>query len=68
MPLTSPDAWVVECNCSICARNGYLNVYVRNECVDFHGGVDLTSDLIEVSTIITLNRVHGTKTPRSNRA
>ncbi|KAF1980487.1 hypothetical protein BU23DRAFT_522586 [Bimuria novae-zelandiae CBS 107.79] len=36
-PLHDPDSWVVECNCSICARNGYLNVYVQNECI--HMGV-----------------------------
>ncbi|KAF2824426.1 glutathione-dependent formaldehyde-activating protein [Ophiobolus disseminans] len=36
--LDSPAAWVVECNCSICARNGYLNVYVQNECVEFETG------------------------------
>jgi hypothetical protein len=42
LPLTDPDAWVTECNCSICSRNGYLNVYVQSECIDFHsiGGLN----------------------------
>jgi hypothetical protein len=47
-PLDDIGSWVVECNCSICARNGYLNVYVQNECVEFET-VGLESDLIEVS-------------------
>ncbi|KAF2197533.1 hypothetical protein GQ43DRAFT_380778, partial [Delitschia confertaspora ATCC 74209] len=37
-PLSDPECWVGECNCSICSRNGYLNVYVRNECVEFELG------------------------------
>ncbi|KAF2788915.1 glutathione-dependent formaldehyde-activating protein, partial [Melanomma pulvis-pyrius CBS 109.77] len=34
-PLHDPESWVVECNCSICARNGSLNVYVQSECLEF---------------------------------
>ncbi|KAF2019253.1 hypothetical protein BU24DRAFT_489252 [Aaosphaeria arxii CBS 175.79] len=45
-PLDDLDSWVVECNCSICARNGYLNVYVQNECIEFEG-VGLESDMVE---------------------
>lgn len=41
------EAWVVECNCSICARNGYLNVYVQNDCIEFET-VGLESELVEV--------------------
>ncbi|KAF2469648.1 uncharacterized protein BDR25DRAFT_46756 [Lindgomyces ingoldianus] len=40
------DSWVVECNCSICSRNGYLNVYVQNECIEFEG-MGLESELVE---------------------
>lgn len=46
-PLEDLDSWVVECNCSICARNGYLNVYVQNDCIEFET-VGLESELIEV--------------------
>ncbi|KAH7120771.1 Mss4-like protein, partial [Dendryphion nanum] len=45
-PLEDMESWVVECNCSICARNGYLNVYVQNECIEFEG-IGLESELIE---------------------
>ncbi|KAF1830736.1 hypothetical protein BDW02DRAFT_533458 [Decorospora gaudefroyi] len=45
-PLSHPDACVVECNCSICARNGYLNVYVRDECITFES-VGLESEVVE---------------------
>lgn len=35
------SAWVVECNCSICARNGCLNVYVQTSCITFEtAGLD----------------------------
>ncbi|KAF3039806.1 hypothetical protein E8E11_001198 [Didymella keratinophila] len=40
-PPDGPDCWVVECNCSICTRNGNLNVYVRNECIMFDAGAGL---------------------------
>ncbi|KAH8729056.1 Mss4-like protein [Phaeosphaeriaceae sp. PMI808] len=40
------NAWVVECNCSICARNGYLNVYVENSCITFES-LDLNSSQVE---------------------
>ena len=43
------EAWVVECNCSICARNGYLNVYVQNDCIEFET-IGLESDLVEKYT------------------
>ncbi|KAL6710974.1 hypothetical protein ACN47E_006849 [Coniothyrium glycines] len=46
-PLDDPESWVVECNCSICARNGYLNVYVQNACITFTGSVDINSPLVE---------------------
>lgn len=29
---------VVSCNCSICARNGYLFVYLKNDAIKFHSG------------------------------
>jgi hypothetical protein len=29
---------VARCNCSICARNGYLNIYVPNDLVTFTSG------------------------------
>ncbi|KAF9734844.1 hypothetical protein PMIN06_000691 [Paraphaeosphaeria minitans] len=45
-PLHDPDSWVVECNCSICARNGHLNVYVQSACIQFDGA-DLSSSLVE---------------------
>lgn len=45
-PLEDMESWVVECNCSICARNGYLNVYVQNECIEFES-VGLESELVE---------------------
>ncbi|KAJ4288432.1 hypothetical protein N0V90_011667 [Kalmusia sp. IMI 367209] len=45
-PLHDPESWVVECNCSICARNGYLNVYVQNDCIQFES-INLDSDLVE---------------------
>ncbi|KAF2180638.1 hypothetical protein K469DRAFT_276708 [Zopfia rhizophila CBS 207.26] len=45
-PLDDLDSWVVECNCSICARNGYLNVYVQTDCIEFQT-IGLESDLIE---------------------
>ncbi|KAF1995460.1 hypothetical protein P154DRAFT_346422 [Amniculicola lignicola CBS 123094] len=45
-PLDDFDSWVVECNCSICARNGYLNVYVQTDCIEFET-IGLESDLIE---------------------
>jgi len=34
-PLSDPSTIVHECNCSICARNGYLQVYVQNECLEW---------------------------------
>ncbi|KAJ4372268.1 hypothetical protein N0V83_004042 [Neocucurbitaria cava] len=37
-PLNDPSATVMECNCSICARNGYLFVYVPDERVQFTKG------------------------------
>jgi hypothetical protein len=46
-PLDDIDSWVIECNCSICARNGYLNVYVANECIEFES-VGLESELVSV--------------------
>jgi hypothetical protein len=46
-PLHDFESWVVECNCSICARNGYLNVYVQNECIQFET-IGLESELVEV--------------------
>ncbi|PVI04521.1 hypothetical protein DM02DRAFT_725849 [Periconia macrospinosa] len=45
-PLHDMQSWVVECNCSICARNGYLNVYVQNQCIQFQT-VGLDSNLVE---------------------
>ncbi|KAF2113311.1 Mss4-like protein [Lophiotrema nucula] len=44
--LDDPDSWVVECNCSICSRNGYLNVYVQTECIEFET-IGLESELVE---------------------
>ncbi|KAF2707657.1 hypothetical protein K504DRAFT_435524 [Pleomassaria siparia CBS 279.74] len=32
-PLTDPTCQVVECNCSICTRNGYLLVYVPDDSI-----------------------------------
>ncbi|KAF2650199.1 hypothetical protein K491DRAFT_639522 [Lophiostoma macrostomum CBS 122681] len=37
-PLTDPSCEVVECNCSICARNGYLLIYVKDSDVVFEAG------------------------------
>ena len=37
-PLNDPSATVMECNCSICARNGYLFVYTPDERVKFTKG------------------------------
>jgi hypothetical protein len=50
-PLHDFESWVVECNCSICARNGYLNVYVQNSCIEFQS-VGLDSDLVEVRYVV----------------
>ncbi|KAF2739350.1 hypothetical protein EJ04DRAFT_573328 [Polyplosphaeria fusca] len=38
-PLSDPDASVVECNCSICARNGYLLIYVDVSHINYEKGV-----------------------------
>lgn len=56
-PLDDPGSWVVECNCSICARNGYLNVYVRNECVEFEDGAGLEDGGVKVSRDILSKRM-----------
>ncbi|KAF1833287.1 hypothetical protein BDW02DRAFT_570170 [Decorospora gaudefroyi] len=37
-PLNDPSATVMECNCSICERNGYLLIYVPDERVSFTKG------------------------------
>ncbi|KAF9022173.1 hypothetical protein BDZ89DRAFT_1070916 [Hymenopellis radicata] len=29
---------VISCNCSVCARNGYLFVYLNNDAIKFHSG------------------------------
>ena len=29
---------VARCNCSICARNGYFNIYVPNDLITFTSG------------------------------
>lgn len=55
-PLHDIESWVVECNCSICARNGYLNVYVQNDCIQFET-VGLESELVEVSLSSITNAV-----------
>lgn len=36
--LTSPGAEVMDCNCSICSRNGYLFIYTPDERVEFTKG------------------------------
>ncbi|KAF2679337.1 glutathione-dependent formaldehyde-activating protein [Lentithecium fluviatile CBS 122367] len=37
-PLTDPTAEVIDCNCSICSRNGYLFIYVPDKDVTFEKG------------------------------
>lgn len=37
-PLTDPSCEVASCNCSICARNGYLHIYVHGDAVAFTKG------------------------------
>jgi hypothetical protein len=37
-PLEDPACEVVNCNCSICERNGYLLIYVKDEAVNFEKG------------------------------
>lgn len=37
-PLSDPAATVMQCNCSICERNGYLFIYAPNERVVFTKG------------------------------
>ncbi|KAH4237029.1 hypothetical protein HBI56_123760 [Parastagonospora nodorum] len=37
-PLDDPSAEVIECNCSICSRNGYLYIYPPNSSVEFTKG------------------------------
>ncbi|KAF1942601.1 hypothetical protein EJ02DRAFT_402146 [Clathrospora elynae] len=37
-PLNDPATQVMECNCSICSRNGYLFIYVPNTRVTFQKG------------------------------
>jgi hypothetical protein len=37
-PLNGPNATVLECNCSICTRNGYLFIYVPNDRIIFSQG------------------------------
>lgn len=37
-PLNDPAAEVIECNCSICLRNGYLFIYVPDARVEFTNG------------------------------
>ncbi|XP_014555653.1 hypothetical protein COCVIDRAFT_38691 [Bipolaris victoriae FI3] len=37
-PLNASDAVIKQCNCSICARNGYMFIYVANERVVFEKG------------------------------
>ncbi|KAF9025571.1 hypothetical protein BDZ89DRAFT_1068215 [Hymenopellis radicata] len=29
---------VISCNCSVCARNGYLFVYLKDDAIKFHSG------------------------------
>lgn len=36
--LNDASTEVTRCNCSICQRNGYLNIYVPNEQVAFEKG------------------------------
>jgi hypothetical protein len=37
-PLNDPSCEVIECNCSICSRNGYLFIYVPDKDVTFDKG------------------------------
>ncbi|KAF1912479.1 Mss4-like protein [Ampelomyces quisqualis] len=37
-PLDDPKAEVIQCNCSICTRNGYLFIYPPNSSVEFTKG------------------------------
>ncbi|KAF2266079.1 glutathione-dependent formaldehyde-activating enzyme family protein, partial [Lojkania enalia] len=37
-PLSDPECTVTECNCSICAKNGYLLIYVDNSNIHFENG------------------------------
>ncbi|KAF1840031.1 uncharacterized protein K460DRAFT_399646 [Cucurbitaria berberidis CBS 394.84] len=40
-PLNDPSAQVMDCNCSICSRNGYLFIYTSNDRVEFtKGGIE----------------------------
>jgi hypothetical protein len=55
-PLDDPECWVVECNCSICTRNGNLNVYVKNECVKFDAGAGLEDGSVQVSPVVLSER------------
>ena len=38
-PLESIE--IMSCNCSICTKNGYFNVYPKKKDVVFHSGEDL---------------------------
>jgi hypothetical protein len=38
--LTDPSCEVTECNCSICSRNGYLLIYVKDSDVVFENGTE----------------------------
>lgn len=37
-PLEDPSSEVIDCNCSICSRNGYLFVYVPEKSFTFEAG------------------------------
>lgn len=37
-PLDAADAVIKQCNCSICAKNGYMFIYVPNERIVFEKG------------------------------
>ncbi|OCK83050.1 hypothetical protein K432DRAFT_197851 [Lepidopterella palustris CBS 459.81] len=39
-PLSDPSSTVSNCNCSICARNGYLFIYVPIADIKFESGED----------------------------
>ena len=37
-PLTDPSCEVMDCNCSICSRNGYLFLYVPDKNITWEKG------------------------------
>ncbi|KAF5849703.1 hypothetical protein GGP41_005125 [Bipolaris sorokiniana] len=51
-PLDAADAVIKQCNCSICAKNGYMFIYVPNERIVFEkGGLEEFKEAGEVEIV-----------------